>query len=159
LKIFFVGTLGIKMSAPQEFMFTAEPEMPQCQGEGCYCFHGRNQMDATFSDDEDSSSSDNENAYSEHYVEPWQILHNEVQWTIALDQLIFRHPRVLLAYFRFVLLHNEIASQKESILLPQIPDNVVDFILGHTSFQNPPPEFKEDVEELRTHVMGFKVHS
>jgi hypothetical protein len=105
-------------------------------------------MDASISESDDDSN-------SERYVDPWQILHTEPEWAIALDQMRFRHPRVLLAYFRFICVHNEIAKEEEHIVLSSIPDIVVDFILGHISFQNTPPEFKNDVEELRTYVIGY----
>lgn len=155
---FFCRNIGITMSGPQEYIFTAHPKMPECQGENCYCFHGRNQMDASISDSEEESLSQKEEPSIRIYYgdDEWQILKNESAWTVALNQMRFHHPRVLLAYFRFISLHNEIAQEGEHIQIPEIPGIVVDFILGHISFQNPPPEFKEDVEELKARVLRLK---
>jgi hypothetical protein len=86
----------------------------------------------------------------------WQILDKEPEWAISLLQMKFRHPRVLLAYFRFVSLHNEIALNEERMFIPEIPHHVVDFIFSHPSFQEPPPVFKKEIEELRWHVLHWK---
>ena len=144
------------MSAPQEFMFTAQPEMPQCQGENCYCFFGRNQMDATFSDDESSKANSEPPIQIYHGDDEWQILEKEPDWAISLLQTKFRHPRVLLAYFRFINLHNEIANEEERMNVPEIPTHVVDFIFQHISIREPPAEFKNEIEELKMHVLAWK---
>ena len=88
--------------------------------------------------------------------DPWQILDKEPEWAVSLFSLRFRHPRVLLAYFRFVWMHNEIAKEGEHIEVPEIPHDVCDFILSHTSIQDPPAEFKNEVDELKSHVEGWR---
>ena len=104
-------------------------------------------MDDFFSDSESDTSD----------VVPtsgWRI-EKEEDWAVALNDLTFRHPRVLLAYFRFLTLHNEIAPPPERILIPSIPTKVSDFILNHVSIQDTPPEFKGEVDALRAYVSLF----
>lgn len=103
-------------------------------------------MDAPVSDDETETR---------EFYEDWRIM-TEADWGVSLRTKRFRHPRVLLAYFRFVCLHNEIALHGEEIEVPEIPHHVVDFILAHPSFKDPPAEFKSDIEELKEHVLAWK---
>ena len=105
-------------------------------------------MNASFSD---SESTDSE---PPSFVEGWHIL-AESEWGVALGALKFRHPRVLLAYFRFITLHNEIAAQEEYIEIPKIPRRVMDFMFSHCSFTNIPPEFKNEVDSLKFYIRLF----
>lgn len=83
----------------------------------------------------------------------WHIV-DKKNWTVALNELKFRHPRVLLAYFRFVSLHNEIAEDsEEAIHLPHMPKDVKNFILNHISLREPPAEFEDEVNDLRSWVL------
>ena len=65
---------------------------------------------------------------------------------------ILRHPRVLLAFLRFVELQNEVALEGEAIILPAIPSDIVRKILNHPSITNPPIEFVIDIEELKDRI-------
>ncbi len=105
-------------------------------------------MDNDFFSDSESDTSD---------VIPssgWRI-EKEEEWAVAVNELTFRHPRVLLAYFRFLTLHNEIAPPQERILIPNMPKKVSDFILKHPSIQDTPPEFKSEVDALRAYISLF----
>jgi hypothetical protein len=86
-------------------------------------------------------------------VSEWAILPEDSEWTIALRDRKFRHPRVLLAYVDFVVSHNELAkNEEEKIVIPQMPTSVVLFIFDHTSLREPPEEFKEQINRLRYFV-------
>lgn len=135
------------MSSPQEYHYTAEPTMSQCQGQSCYCFYGKNQMEDFFSDSESETDSVLD-------TQGWRIDKKE-EWTVVLNEIKFRHPRVLLAYFRFIALHNEMAEPEEKIFVPVIPKKVSEFILSHTSFEETPEEFKSEVSALRSFVSFF----
>lgn len=102
----------------------------------------------------DASISDSES--DEHEVTPilsaWQVNYSS-EWTVYLNQLIFRHPRVLLAYFRFVSFTNELAeTSQEYIRLPSMPRDVKEYILNHISFKETPSEFAEEINEIHSWV-------
>ncbi len=101
-------------------------------------------------------SSDTESVASTELVEvesDWKILPEDSEWTVGFRDLKFRHPRVLLAYLRFVAFHNEMATNEdETILLPLIPSSVADFILNHISFKETPKEFLDEVKCLRRYI-------
>ena len=128
------------MSAPQEYHYTAYPTQALCLGHSCYFFQGMNQM--------------NEPIYEIGVPEPdtvseWAILPEDSEWTIALRDRKFRHPRILLAYVDFVVSHNELAkNEDEKIVIPQMPTDVGLFIYDHTSMREPPEEFKEQINRL-----------
>lgn len=105
-------------------------------------------MDASFSDSDSEPSTPVASS-------PWKILSDDSEWTVALNDTKFRHPRVLLAYFRFVCLHNEIADAEDHILIPKLSKSVSDFILNHCSFHQTPVEFKGEVDALRMYVSLF----
>ena len=103
------------------------------------------------------------------YEEYRQRITEEVQWggtgdfeepeedeeppwirTPLIDQrFVLKHPRVILAFLRFVDLYNELADPEEVLMLKAIPQNIVSLICNHPSVADVPPEFQEDVEELR----------
>ena len=115
--------------------------MSQCQGTSCYCFEGKNQLDASISE------SDSEEEKIVPSLSAWSI--NGSEWTVYLNQLTFRHPRVLLAYFRYVSVTNELAETlQEYIRLPCMPTDVRDYILNHISFKDNIPEFREERNDL-----------
>lgn len=130
------------MSSPQEYQYTAYPTMSQCQGTSCYCFEGKNQLDASISD------SETEDETIVPSLSAWHV-NNGSDWIVYLNQLTFRHPRVLLAYFRYVGVTNELAETlEEYIRLPCMPKDVRDYILNHISFKEDIPEFREERNEL-----------
>jgi len=132
------------MSAPEEYHYTAYPTQALCLGHSCYCFQGMNQMNEPIYDIGIPESED---------VSEWAILPEDSEWTIALRDRKFRHPRVLLAYVDFVVSHNELAkNEEEKIVIPQMPTSVVLFIFDHTSLREPPEEFKEQINRLRYFV-------
>ena len=65
---------------------------------------------------------------------------------------ILRHPRVLLAFLRFVALQNEVALEGEAIVLPLISVDVATKIMNHPSIKNPPIEFLDDIDELKERI-------
>ena len=64
------------------------------------------------------------------------------------QKFLLKHPRVILAFLRFVDLYNELADPEEILMLKAIPQRVVKTITQHPSVLNTPPEFQEDVHEL-----------
>jgi hypothetical protein len=76
---------------------------------------------------------------------------NEPPWirTPKINQrFILKHPRVILAFLRFIDLYNEIADPKEVFMIRAIPQAVINAICSHSSVKDVPPEFKPDVNEL-----------
>ena len=77
-------------------------------------------------------------------------------WSFCTPRLprvaILRHPRVLLAFLRFVALQNEVALEGEAIVLPSIPLDIASKIMNHPSIINPPIEFLDDIDELKERI-------
>lgn len=77
-------------------------------------------------------------------------------WSFCTPRLpriaIMRHPRVLLAFLRFVALQNEVALEGEAIVLPSIPLDIASKIMNHPSIINPPIEFLDDIDELKERI-------
>lgn len=100
----------------------------------------------------DASISESESEELEHTDSPesaWSTNGSDSEWTVYLNQLTFRHPRVLLAYFRYVSVTNELAeTPQEYIRLPCMPTDVKSYILNHISFQEDIPEFREERNDL-----------
>jgi hypothetical protein len=132
------------MSSPQEYHYTAYPTQAICQGHSCYCFMGMNQMNEPIYECGMPEVED---------VSEWGILPDDSEWTVALRDMKFRHPRVLLAYVDFVVVHNELAkNEDEKILIPKMPIDVSLFILNHISIKEPVEEFKDKINRLRYFV-------
>jgi hypothetical protein len=64
-------------------------------------------------------------------------------------RFVLKHPRVLLSFLRFIDEFNELADPDEVLMLPAIPQRIVQGVLNHSSVANPPAEFAEVVNELR----------
>jgi len=79
----------------------------------------------------------------------------EEEWYVSVGvpdlalRLDFRHPRVLLHFFRFVSTYNELAPRDEEIHLPAIPRSVLNQVYAHPGLGPAAPEFEQDVAELR----------
>jgi hypothetical protein len=132
------------MSAPEEYHYTAYPTQALCLGHSCYCFHGMNQMNEPIFDIGIPEPED---------VSEWAILSEDSDWTIALRDRKFRHPRVLLAYVDYVFANNELAkSEEEKIVIPKMPTSVALFIFDHISLREPPEDFKNEIARLRYFV-------
>ena len=61
---------------------------------------------------------------------------------------LLKHPRVILAFLRFIDLYNELADPEEVFMLRAIPMRIFNRILEHPAVKFVPEEFQEDVEEL-----------
>jgi hypothetical protein len=85
-------------------------------------------------------------------AEEWCVSVTVSDLALRLDM---RHPRVLLNLLRFVDTYNELAPYGEEIHLPLIPQDRADHILAHESVVNPPPEFADQVAELRALVERY----
>jgi hypothetical protein len=72
-----------------------------------------------------------------------------IQTPLVNRRFILKHPRVLLSFLHFIDEYNELADPEEVLLLPAIPQRIVQNILSHTSFVNPPPEFLDTIREFR----------
>jgi hypothetical protein len=84
-------------------------------------------------------------------AEGWCLAVNCADLALRLDM---RHPRVVLDFLRFVDSYNELAPYGEEIHLPYMETDAVNIILSHESVANPPPEFADQVAELRARVEG-----
>jgi hypothetical protein len=62
---------------------------------------------------------------------------------------------VVLNLLRFVKTYNELAPEGEEIHFPLLDGSAAAYILNHESVAHPPPEFADDVAELRTLVGEF----
>jgi hypothetical protein len=61
---------------------------------------------------------------------------------------LLKHPRVILAFLRFIDFYNELAESDEVFMLRAIPMRIFNRILEHPAVKFVPEEFQEDVEEL-----------
>lgn len=64
------------------------------------------------------------------------------------QKFILKHPRVLLAFLRFVDFYNELADPEEVLMLPAMSQEVVQLVQNHPAVRDVPEEFQEDVREL-----------
>ncbi len=75
---------------------------------------------------------------------------NEPPWikTPLINQkFILKHPRVILAFLRFIDLYNELADPEEVYMMKAIPQAIVSKICNHSSVAAVPPEFQTEVNE------------
>jgi hypothetical protein len=91
---------------------------------------------------------------SVHDVEQEQEEGDEDNFTwiktpLVNQRFILKHPRVVLSFLRFIDEYNELADPDEVLLLPAIPQRIVQGILQHGSVLHPPIEFIDQVNELR----------
>lgn len=64
------------------------------------------------------------------------------------QRFLLKHPRVILAFLRFIDLYNELADPGEVLMLPTIPQRIVNSIQDDPAVKFPPEEFQDDVDEL-----------
>lgn len=64
------------------------------------------------------------------------------------QHFILKHPRVILAFLRFIDSYNELADPEEVLMLHAIPQRLVNRIKNHSSVTDAPAEFQDEVEEL-----------
>jgi hypothetical protein len=122
-------------------------------------------------DDEQSLCSDDYEVLSPHaiedlreemrqmYEEAYDISDSEeedfaVPLTTVDTPLIARHPRVLLAYLRFIELYNEVAKPEEVLPPFKMSHAAQAEILYHSTVYDAPREFKQDVDELRARILS-----
>ncbi len=74
---------------------------------------------------------------------PW------IRTPLINQKFILKHPRVILAFLRFIDLYNELADPEEVFMMRAIPQSVVNLICEHSSVADVPPEFQQDVNELK----------
>jgi len=93
------------------------------------------------------------------YEEAYDVSDSEeedfaVPLTTVQGPLVARHPRVLLAYLRFIDLYNEVAKPEE--VLPRFKMNhaAQAEVLYHSTVFHAPHEFKQDVDELRARILS-----
>ena len=68
---------------------------------------------------------------------------------------ILRHPRVLLAFLRFVAVQNEVAREGEEIVLPMLTSEIAEKIMDHPSIKNAPIEFLDEIDELKERISSL----
>lgn len=80
-------------------------------------------------------------------------------WAFSLrtkiNKVVFYHPRVLLAYFRFVSFHNELVDDEDKIKIPLMPKEIAAKALSHSSIQDPPEEFADEVFDLVSYINRY----
>lgn len=110
-----------------------------------------------FADGEESTTiktetEDNVSVYNVEQEQAQEEEEDEFEWikTPLINQrFILKHPRVLLSFLRFIDEYNELADPEDVLLLPAIPQRIVQGVLLHPSFVNTPPEFLETIREFR----------
>jgi hypothetical protein len=122
-------------------------------------------------DDEQSLCSDDYEVLSPHaienlreemrqmYEEAYDVSDSEEEdFAVALTTvdtpLVARHPRVLLAYLRFIDLYNEVAKPEEVLPPFKMSHAAQAEILYHSTVFHAPREFKQDVDELRARILS-----
>jgi len=93
------------------------------------------------------------------YEEAYDVSDSEeedfaVPLTTVDTPLVARHPRVLLAYLRFIDLYNEVAKPEEVLPPFKMSHAAQAEILYHSTVFHAPYEFKQDVNELRTRILS-----
>jgi hypothetical protein len=93
------------------------------------------------------------------YEEAYDVSDSEeedfaVPLTTVDTPLVARHPRVLLAYLRFIDLYNEVAKPEEVLPPFKMSHAAQAEILYHSTVFHAPREFKQDVDELRTRILS-----
>jgi hypothetical protein len=63
--------------------------------------------------------------------------------------MIARHPRVLLAFFRFIAALNEVAYEGEEVRVPPMSHEVFYNVASYLEHNPPPQEFETEVADLR----------
>jgi len=86
---------------------------------------------------------DDEQEQEEEELSEW------IKTPLINRRFVLKHPRVLLSFLRFIDEFNELADPDETIMLPAIPQPIVQIVLNHSSVVNPPPEFMDEIHELR----------
>ena len=126
---------------------------------------------STVDDEEQSLCSDDYEVLSPHaienlreemrqmYEEAYDVSDSEeedfaVPLTTVDTPLVARHPRVLLAYLRFIDLYNEVAKPEEVLPPFKMSHAAQAEILYHSTVFHAPREFKQDVDELRTRILS-----
>lgn len=66
------------------------------------------------------------------------------------SQAPMRHPRVLLAYLRYVSLQNEVASSSEQVPWPLLTEANRKYVHRFIYRTSPPPEFQSEIDDLFT---------
>jgi hypothetical protein len=92
------------------------------------------------SEDEEYDDVDTE---EEDYEEPPWIRTPQIN-----TRFILKHPRILLAFLRFIDFYNELAEPDEVYIMKAIPQELVRKIRNHSSVADAPPEFQGEVDEL-----------
>jgi hypothetical protein len=73
---------------------------------------------------------------------PW------IRTPLVNQRFLLKHPRVILAFLRFIDLYNELADPEEVFMIRAIPQSVIATIRNHSSVTDVPPEFQAEVNEL-----------
>jgi len=93
------------------------------------------------------------------YEEAYDVSDSEeedfaVPLTTVQGPLVARHPRVLLAYLRFIELYNEVAKPEEVLPVFKMSHTEQAEVLYHSTVFNAPHEFKAEVNELRARILS-----
>jgi hypothetical protein len=90
-----------------------------------------------------SAENENEGEEDPGYLSEW------IKTPLINRRFVLKHPRVVLSFLRFLDEFNELADPDEVLMLPAIPQRIVQIVLSHSSLVNPPPEFLDEIRELR----------
>jgi hypothetical protein len=101
---------------------------------------------------------DGEEVSKEEYIASLQVKMEEKEeddhWFAVkippiTQPMMARHPRVILAFFRFISYLNEGAEEHEKVKVKPMPLEVFNTVMGYLERHPPPPEFEEEVRELK----------
>jgi len=98
-------------------------------------------------EENDGGSTEFDNNYgdSDNEEPEWIIQATVPDLALRLDM---RHPRVLLAFLRFVDTYNELAPEGEEIHIPHFSAQNIEYVRNHEGVNSVPPEFEGEVAEL-----------
>lgn len=145
------ATIGSPMDVEEDnIQFNRPPEIQIPQNHHMY-----------FGDDGEEISRDQflENMAQEEYNERQELLRRQqeqedqdefyLETPMMNHKFVMKHPRVLLDFLRFIDSYNEVAEPGDLLMMRAIPNEVIRYILSHRSIRETPPEFRDQVNELK----------
>ncbi len=79
------------------------------------------------------------------------------EWGVQIprirERMVARHPRVILAFFRFIEALNECAFEDEKVTVKPMPCDVFTHVMEFVEKNPPPPEFEGEVRDLKHYLL------
>ncbi len=96
-------------------------------------------------------------AETEQSADEAEEVEEETVWGIQIpritQRMVARHPRVLLAFFRFIEALNECSFEDERITVKPMPTDVFTHVMDYLEKNPPPPEFEGEVRDLKHYLL------